>query len=186
MVQIFVELTEWQKLTRFGFHSWTSSFSQNFSAISLLPVPWSQPCLHLRLTWELLKRMDVQADLPPTPIKLQYLLKRPGMKYYKTFDVWSVLRMTLAKRSSSPFSRSLMPCASTPFYVKVLPTRTPFLLLFSCFHHIHLSKSGSDAISFTNLFLNAVWSESHSVVSDSLQPHGLYSAWNSPGQNISG
>ena len=26
-------------------------------------------------------------------------------------------------------------------------------------------------------------SESHSLVSDSLQPPGLYSAWNSPGQN---
>ena len=25
--------------------------------------------------------------------------------------------------------------------------------------------------------------ESHSVVSDSLQPRGLYSPWNSPGQN---
>ena len=40
---------------------------------------------------------------------------------------------------------------------------------------------------------NALWgaipwksseSESHSVVSDSLQPHGLYSPWNSPGLNI--
>ena len=28
-----------------------------------------------------------------------------------------------------------------------------------------------------------VKSESHSVVPDSLQPHGLYSPWNSPGQN---
>ena len=28
-----------------------------------------------------------------------------------------------------------------------------------------------------------VKSESHSVVSDSLQPHGPYSPWNSPGQN---
>ena len=27
------------------------------------------------------------------------------------------------------------------------------------------------------------WSENHSVVSDSLRPHGLYSPWNSPGQN---
>ena len=27
------------------------------------------------------------------------------------------------------------------------------------------------------------WSESHSVVSDSLRHHGLYSPWNSPGQN---
>ena len=26
-------------------------------------------------------------------------------------------------------------------------------------------------------------SESHSVVSDSLRPHGLYSPWDSPGQN---
>ena len=31
--------------------------------------------------------------------------------------------------------------------------------------------------------LKYVESESHSVVSDSLQPHGLYSPWNSPGQN---
>ena len=28
-----------------------------------------------------------------------------------------------------------------------------------------------------------IQSESHSVVSDSLRPHGLYSPWNSPGQN---
>ena len=28
-----------------------------------------------------------------------------------------------------------------------------------------------------------VWSESHSVMSDSLRPHGLHSPWNSPGQN---
>ena len=27
------------------------------------------------------------------------------------------------------------------------------------------------------------WSESHSVVSNSLRSHGLYSPWNSPGQN---
>ena len=27
------------------------------------------------------------------------------------------------------------------------------------------------------------WCESHSVMSNSLQPHGLYSPWNSPGQN---
>ena len=33
-------------------------------------------------------------------------------------------------------------------------------------------------------FLNIVWvNESHSVMSNSLQPHGLHSPWNSPGQN---
>ena len=30
---------------------------------------------------------------------------------------------------------------------------------------------------------NDVYGESHSVVSNSLQPHGLYSPWNSPDQN---
>ena len=32
-------------------------------------------------------------------------------------------------------------------------------------------------------FMTESESESDSVVSDSLQPHGLYSPWNSPGQN---
>ena len=32
-------------------------------------------------------------------------------------------------------------------------------------------------------YCKALESESHSVMSDSLQPHGLYSPWNSPGQN---
>ena len=32
-------------------------------------------------------------------------------------------------------------------------------------------------------FYEVKWSESHSVVSNSLQPHGLYSPWNSSGQN---
>ena len=31
--------------------------------------------------------------------------------------------------------------------------------------------------------LKVKWSESHWIVSDSLWPHGLYSPWNSPGQN---
>ena len=31
--------------------------------------------------------------------------------------------------------------------------------------------------------LKVLWNESHSVVSDSLRPHVLYSPWNSPGQN---
>ena len=34
-----------------------------------------------------------------------------------------------------------------------------------------------------NTFQAQKQSESHSVVSNSLQPHGLYSLWNSPGQN---
>ena len=32
-------------------------------------------------------------------------------------------------------------------------------------------------------WIDSEWSESRSVVSDSLPPHGLHSSWNSPGQN---
>ena len=35
----------------------------------------------------------------------------------------------------------------------------------------------------SSMYLNESESESHPVVSDSLWPHGLYSPWNSPGQN---
>ena len=36
------------------------------------------------------------------------------------------------------------------------------------------------SMEFTHL---VKWSENHLVVSDCLRPHGLYSPWNSPGQN---
>ena len=36
---------------------------------------------------------------------------------------------------------------------------------------------------FQNSPIHVKWSESSSVVSDCLWPHGLYSPWNSPGQN---
>ena len=41
----------------------------------------------------------------------------------------------------------------------------------------------TDLCSFMIVWGAMKWSESHSVVSDSLWPHGLYSPWNSPGQN---
>ena len=41
---------------------------------------------------------------------------------------------------------------------------------------------GSEATA-TNFVLDCTLSESRSVVSSSLRPHGLYSPWNSPGQN---
>ena len=31
--------------------------------------------------------------------------------------------------------------------------------------------------------IGCMWSESRSIMSDSLEPHGLYSPWNSPGRN---
>ena len=38
-------------------------------------------------------------------------------------------------------------------------------------------------VSFITSFYNKLVSESRSVVSDFLRPHGLYNPWNSPGQN---
>ena len=38
-------------------------------------------------------------------------------------------------------------------------------------------------IHYRNIKIYACESESHSVTSNSLQPHGLYRPWNSPGQN---
>ena len=46
-----------------------------------------------------------------------------------------------------------------------------------------LSSSSSIAPWEALPLLLVKWSESGSVVSNSLQPHGLYSPWNSPGQN---
>ena len=49
------------------------------------------------------------------------------------------------------------------------------------------SKSSNKSHRIESVILNSVaWphvSESHSVMSDSLRPWGLYSLWNSPGQN---
>ena len=45
-----------------------------------------------------------------------------------------------------------------------------------------LSHRGSESWELIQILSEWV-SESHSVVSDSLRPHGLYSIWNSPGQN---
>ena len=41
----------------------------------------------------------------------------------------------------------------------------------------------SSVLLLSCLYLISSESESRSVMSDSLQPHGLYSPWNSPGQN---
>ena len=40
-----------------------------------------------------------------------------------------------------------------------------------------------EMFSLTGKGNRAQWRESHSIMSNSLRPHGLYSPWNSPGQN---
>ena len=55
----------------------------------------------------------------------------------------------------------------------------PYVLTWANLEEIMLSERRQ----LQNNKLKMVESESCSVVSDSLQPHDLYSPWNSPGQN---
>ena len=48
---------------------------------------------------------------------------------------------------------------------------------------IEILKSSNLTTKSFSLQITYVANESHSVVSDSLRPHGLYSPWSSPGQN---
>ena len=64
----------------------------------------------------------------------------------------------------------------------------PILCPMSCLPPAHPhSASSRPEIWEPSLILwlcySSKWSESHSVMSDSLRPHGLYSPWNSPGQH---
>ena len=50
-------------------------------------------------------------------------------------------------------------------------------------HHNHSKSIVCCRVHFWHCTFLKKWSESHSVVSDSLWPHGLYSTWDSPDQN---
>ena len=55
-----------------------------------------------------------------------------------------------------------------------------FIFYKLCSHHYLFSLL---MLLMSSLCIRYMWSESCSVVSDSLWPHGLYSPWNSPGPN---
>ena len=50
-------------------------------------------------------------------------------------------------------------------------------------NHIRRGWEDSWRVHQTRISLLLKWNESHSVMFDSLWPHGLYRSWNSPGQN---
>ena len=50
-------------------------------------------------------------------------------------------------------------------------------------HCLPTRRKGKGRLLHEKYFTWTLWSESHSVMSDSLWPHGLHSPWNSPGQN---
>ena len=73
-------------------------------------------------------------------------------------------------RISSPFSPLMVGVKNPELWGKVGGARVQA-------SHSQDSKSRT----LTKIYMN--WNESRSVVSDSLWPHGLYSPWDSPGQN---
>ena len=58
--------------------------------------------------------------------------------------------------------------------------KEPLVLYLECFFHYFMFLPRHSTLQTNSCSYE---SESHSVVSDSLQPHGLYSQWNSPGRN---
>ena len=102
------------------------------------------------------------------------LNSHPGWKDKKAYS---------GKRSSSPkpwphFSNKAESLLSTGKVqiINVFPYIWDYILFWN---------SRGDILHNTllTLFTAHVWCESCSVVFSSLQPHGLYSSWNSPGQN---
>ena len=59
----------------------------------------------------------------------------------------------------------------------------PFMLSFQRKKYCWYMTNYWEIFTLCNHLMWCDVSESHSVVSDSLQPHGLYNPWNSPGQN---
>ena len=89
-----------------------------------------------------------------------------------------VIPWTVARQASlsTEFSRQEYWSGCHSHLQGISPTQGSNPGLLHCSQILYLSHQGSP--------LGTNESESHSVVSDSLRPHGLYSPWNSPGQNI--
>ena len=108
-----------------------------------------------------------------------------GQKKATSQKMWIV-----SKNRSQPLGDS--PTAAKNW---VPPTISMVFLFFLTLHSLQDPSSqtrywtcilGNKGMNWTTRKLlqwSVKWSESHSVVSDPLRSHGLYSPWNSPGQN---
>ena len=91
-----------------------------------------------------------------------------GCHDLKRFECW-----VLSQLFHSPLTTFNKSNSSVPFHF-LLPTYNGFYYFFKELINIFLNFS---------VFTSVKWSESCSVMSDSLWPHELYSPWISPGQN---
>ena len=88
------------------------------------------------------------------------------------------------------FQARIVECVAIPFSRGSSPSRdqTQGSCTVGRFFTVRATReawfSGNHLFLFGSLVYDKVkWSESHSVMSNSLWPHGLHSPWNSPGQN---
>ena len=99
------------------------------------------------------------------------------------FMCWNLIPnvMGFGGRAFARWCAALMTRISAPVKGTLHPYQTPGCQV-CCPDLVFLSLQKTVRNKFL-LFISYLKSESRSVVSDSLQPHGLYNPWNSPGQN---
>ena len=141
--------------------------AQMFSRVLLFVTPWTvarQPLLFMWFSWqEYLSRVPFPplGDLPDPGIKPESLGSPELAGRFYTNN--ATVKPTVLMWNIFPFRSFLYKCVNAKikkWVVQSLP------LLISLINSFMISSS-----------------ESQSVISNSLQPHGLYSPWNSPGQN---
>ena len=97
--------------------------------------------------------------------------------YYSIFQNMSLFL------SSEFFLSHLCTCHFIYFLEPVLPLRIMESIWFLFFLYMRFTFPLNFRHLFLFSFISLLWSESHLVVFDALQPHGLYSPWNSADQN---
>ena len=156
------------------------SSAQSLSLAWLFVTPWTaagQASLSITNSWSLLKLMSIESLMPSNHLILCCpLLLLPSI--FPSIRVFS---------NESVHIR--WPNIGVSASGSVLPMNIQdwFLLGWTCWISL-LSKGLSRVFSNTTVQKHHFFSAcevkcNHSVMSDSLQPHGLYSPWNSPGQN---
>ena len=93
---------------------------------------------------------------------------------------WATFTFTFRQIHINPFLTVYM-CVLT--FLNTRSSNSLFLFFIRFYGLIDLSQIHWSMLNTPLWIYPLIHSESCSVVSDSLQPHGLYSPWNSPGQN---
>ena len=165
----------------------------------LLATPWTaawQASLSLIISQSLPKFMSIKSVMPPNHLILCcLLLLLPSI--YPSIRVFSnELMLCISWPKYWSFSFSISPPNAYSGFISFKIDWFALLSVLGTLKSLLQHYSSKTSIlwcyaffmaQFSHLYMAArrtvKWSESHSVLSDSLQPHGLYTLWNSPSQN---